>query len=178
METMEEGENGVSNWFLNAQLARLQVRDFLGTFSLNDIPVEKITDGSSIIVNLSKAREEGTHFVAIRFSKRSIFFFDSFGLINLVTMEKLLNTLLSDLARQTNRGRLIVELKHTIQDLRSDFCGFYCLYYVLITDSKYRGGQYDLKPFYTQRDRLAENDKIVIQNINSIISEAYRRQQS
>ena len=167
----------VSNWFLDAELARLKLDDYLGAYSVDDIPVEKIknNEASSIICNLSKAGEKGTHFVAIRFTKESIFYFDSFGLINLLHMRKLLSTLLSTLLRETGRRRLIFELHQSIQDIQSDFCGFFCLYYTLITDSAYKGRRYTLKNFYSQQDRLKENDLIVIQNINSVITDTYHR---
>ena len=63
---------------------------FKGTFSIDKIPTYK-DEKLSIIVNLSKENEEGTHFIGITSSKDTIIYFDSYGIeyINL-TIEKYL----------------------------------------------------------------------------------------
>ena len=63
---------------------------FRGTFSIDKIPTFK-DEKFSIIVNLSKENEKGTHFIGISSSKDTIIYFDSYGIehINL-TIEKYL----------------------------------------------------------------------------------------
>merc|ERR1712074_364057 len=63
---------------------------FKCTFSIDKIPTYK--DGKfSIIVNLSKENEEGTHFIGIMSSKDKIIYFDSYGIEYIdLTMKKYL----------------------------------------------------------------------------------------
>ena len=51
---------------------------FRGTFSFDKIPMFK-EKNFSIIVNLSKENEKGTHFIGISLLKNVIVYFDSYG---------------------------------------------------------------------------------------------------
>ena len=53
-------------------------RSFQGTYSIDNIPTIKNND-FSIIINLSKQNEKGSHFVAIFNKQNKIIYFDSFG---------------------------------------------------------------------------------------------------
>ena len=63
---------------------------FRGTFSIDKIPMFK-EEKFSIIVNLSKENEKGTHFIGISVSKNAVVYFNSYGLETMdLTIEKYL----------------------------------------------------------------------------------------
>ena len=82
-------EGGISNIYIDDLMKKISC-SFRGTFSIDKIPTFK-DETFSIIVNLSKENEKGTHFIGIMSSKDTIIYFDSYGIehINL-TIEKYL----------------------------------------------------------------------------------------
>ena len=68
---------GVSNIYINDLMKKISC-SFRGTFSRDNIPTFE-EENFSIIVNLSKEGEKGTHFIAIFVLKNKIWYFDSFG---------------------------------------------------------------------------------------------------
>ena len=82
-------EEGISNIYIDDLMKKISC-SFKGTFSIDKIPTYK-DEKFSIIVNLSKENDEGTHFIGITSSKDTIIYFDSYGIeyINL-TIEKYL----------------------------------------------------------------------------------------
>ena len=63
---------------------------FRGTFSIDKIPMFK-EEKFSIIVNLSKENEKGTHFIGISVSENVVVYFDSYVLETIeLTIEKYL----------------------------------------------------------------------------------------
>ena len=82
-------EGGISNIYIDDLMKKISC-SFKGTFSIDKIPTYK-DEKFSIIVNLSKENEKGTHFIGIMSSKDTIIYFDSYGIehINL-TIEKYL----------------------------------------------------------------------------------------
>ena len=70
-------EEGISNIFINDVMDKIS-RSFQGTYSIDNIPTIKNND-FSIIINLSKQNEKGSHFVAIFNKQNKIIYFDSFG---------------------------------------------------------------------------------------------------
>ena len=88
---------------------------FRGTFSIDKIPTFK-DEQFSIIVNLSKENEKGTHFIGISSSRNTIIYFDSFGIehINL-TLEKYLK----------KYSKKIIHSNIQLQHIFSSHCGFF-----------------------------------------------------
>ena len=69
---------------LNIYLMRIvyNIPGFKGVFSSDTIPkvtFTRLTPVTSIIINLSKSSEKGTHFIALIFKNAKINYFDSFG---------------------------------------------------------------------------------------------------
>ena len=84
---MEEG--GISNMYIDNLMEKIS-SSFRGTFSIDKIPMFK-EEKFSIIVNLSKENEKGTHFIGISVSKNVVVYFDSYGLETIdLTIEKYL----------------------------------------------------------------------------------------
>ena len=76
-------------------------RSFRGTFSIDNIPVFD-DDVFSIIINLSKQNEIGTHFIAVYVLKNKIIYFDSFGnQLNDSSLKKYLKNIENPLLFQT-----------------------------------------------------------------------------
>ena len=71
-------EDGISNVYIDKLMNKIST-SFHGTFSIDNIP-EIDNDVFSIIINLSKHYEKGTHFIAIYSLKDKILYFDSFGM--------------------------------------------------------------------------------------------------
>ena len=71
-------ENGISNVYIDKLMKKISSRSFNGTFSIDDVPVFD-DDVFSIIINLSKQHEIGTHFIAVYVLENEIIYFDSFG---------------------------------------------------------------------------------------------------
>ena len=73
-------EESISNIYID-QLMKKISWSFRGTFSCNNIPIFN-DENFSLIVNLSREGEIGTHFIAIIISSNQILYFDSFGIQN------------------------------------------------------------------------------------------------
>ena len=82
-------EEGISNVYIDDLMNKIS-KTFCGTFSIDNIPVIG-DDVFSVIVNLSKENEKGTHFIALSSLESKIIHFDSFGNQNInKTLEKYL----------------------------------------------------------------------------------------
>lgn len=94
---------------------------FLGVFPADGMPTIKTHKNTSLIFNLSKHNEPGTHYVAILFLNKKIYYFDSFGkpLTNKNIKQHLIKQKLP-----------IFYHKRSIQHKTSIYCGFFCLAYL------------------------------------------------
>ena len=115
---MEEG--GISNMYIDNLMEKIS-SSFRGTFSIDKIPMFK-EKNFSIIVNLSKENEKGTHFIGISLLKNVIVYFDSYGVetINL-TIEEYLK----------KYRKKIIHSNIQLQHLLSSHCGFFCISCIL-----------------------------------------------
>ena len=78
LPTIRMEENGISNVYIDKLMEKIS-RSYNGTFSIDNIP-NFDDDVFSIIINLSKHHEKGTHFIAIYSLKDKILYFDSLGM--------------------------------------------------------------------------------------------------
>ena len=69
--------DGISNQYIDQLMQEISYT-FRGTFSADNIP-EFEGENFSLIINLSNAREKGSHFIAVSISEKQILYFDSFG---------------------------------------------------------------------------------------------------
>ena len=84
-------EEGISNIYIDSLMNKIS-RTFYGTFSIDNIP-EINNDVFSVIVNLSKRNEKGTHFIAVSSRKNKIIYFDSLENQNInLTLKKYLKS--------------------------------------------------------------------------------------
>lgn len=153
---MVKSINGLTNYELEKFCKKIVGKHFLGVFPSDAFPNKFNNEkNSSIIFNLSKSNEKGTHFVAILKKNGKIYYFDSFG-------EKCTNkNILKNLKINTN---IIYYNTKKIQSITSNFCGLYCLAFLIVCQKENKSMSNFLnnfKPFYKQ------NDKIVLKLILS-----------
>jgi len=151
---------GLSGLYLERLLRSLPtpLHNFRGVFSIDAIP--RLTSESSIIFNLSRVAEKGSHFVAIYLSRERLYFFDSLGIISYLCHP----TLQTELLRLTQYYDVPLEIviREPIQPMQSLFCGFYCIYFILLYDSA-KPPQFRPDSFYMLQSPT--NDDIVVNNI-------------
>ncbi len=155
------GEDGISNVYIDTLMEKIS-SSFRGTFSIDNIPM--FTEKSfSIIVNLSKENEKGTHFIGISLFKNVIVYFDSYGVetINL-TIEKYLK----------KYRKKIIHSNIQLQHLFSSHCGFFCISCILCLENNIPFHKF-LKIFH--KKDLYLNDYISIKIITSFIKYMYLR---
>ena len=112
---------GLTNKYLE-NLSFKCLKQFLGVFPcdfLNDIKL-KVND--TLIVNLSESSKKGSHFVALSIKNDNVIYFDSFGL-------KCENPYILDVCKLNNKDIVYTDLQ--TQDIKSYFCGYFCLSFLI-----------------------------------------------
>ena len=145
----------VSNIYLNNVCKYL--KNYQGTFSCDAINKPNLNINiSTYIFNLSKLNEKGTHLVAIQINlkDKKVIYFDSFGLP--CTNKDILSFIFS-----VNNKYVYNSIQ--IQHLNSNYCGMYCLAFVMHHDSTSNFSNF-LKMF--NFSDLIKNDVIVIDYIS------------
>ena len=129
---------------------------YRGTFSCNTIPYFS-DQNFSVIVNLSKDIEKGSHFISLYFLRTKIIYFDSYGV-------KSHNLYINKYLSQYNKK--IIYSKKTIQHITSYFCGFFCILFILFTENNV-----SLEVFLSlfNTENLISNDKVCIETIKYYI---------
>lgn len=121
--------NGLTNGYLEKICNRILSNIFIGVFPCDVHPIIK-NNTFSIIFNTGKSNTNGEHFVAIFVNKNSVYYFDSFG-------EKCSNNNILKFINKNKKKRKIFYNPIKIQDDLSNFCGFFCLAYLLSKDINY-----------------------------------------
>ena len=113
--------------------------------------------GESYICNLSNSKSKGSHFVALQIKKNGVIFFDSYGLqcTNKDILQKLNDIGFNEITYCTK----------CVQSLFSEFCGFFCLAFLIFTENKSVESFLDL---FDEND-LEKNDTICINIIKEHI---------
>ena len=162
LPTIRMEENGISNVYIDKLMKKISSRSFNGTFSIDNIPVFD-DDVFSIIINLSKQNEIGTHFIAVYVLENKILYFDSFG--NQVND--------SSLKRYLKKYRKSIIFSNIqLQNLLSSHCGFFCVAFILCIENGMSLDNF-LKQFY--RNNLHLNDYICVNIIKIFINHMYLR---
>jgi hypothetical protein len=124
------------------------------------------TKRAAFIINLDLSTDKGSHWVGLFFNGLSQFtYFDSLGL------PPLQRHILSFIKNNSDR-RLIYNTR-ALQDILSNSCGLYALYFVLL---KARGASLNciLRPFSTSSNRQYINDRIISRLVLHLIGNTYR----
>ena len=159
--TIRMEENGISNVYIDKLMEKISI-SFNGTFSIDNIPVFN-DDVFSIIINLSKQNEIGTHFIAVYVLENKIIYFDSFG-------NQLNNSSLKRYLKKYKKPIILSKIQ--IQNLLSSHCGFFCIAFILCIENGITLDDF-LENFY--RRKLHSNDYIGVKIIKIFINHMYLR---
>lgn len=112
---------GLSNEFVENVGKKLFGNLFYGVFPCDAYPNIK-RKNFCVIFNLAKHNEDGSHFVTVVKSSKTIFYFDSFG-------RKCKN---SYILKFMNKFSLPIEYNDfQIQDRSSSLCGLFCIFFII-----------------------------------------------
>jgi len=153
---------GISNIYIENVFRQLPVKYWNGVYSADTIPIELANQDFSIIVNFSNYNEPGTHFITLTQIKGQMFLFDS-----LATPYVYLPRQLQNIMNEKNGTYL---LRHPIQDILSQFCGFYCIYFTLYLSLPPHVME-TYSPNLFSIVNLKSNDDLCIQMIKHMIAE-------
>ena len=145
---------GLSNSFLERIGKKILGSDFVGVFPC-DVHRKSRKKTYLIIFNTGRKNTLGEHFVAIKIGKKSVFYFDPFGE---PPTNSFIKEYISKLKRPLNWN--IVQIHHN----SSNFCGFYCLAYLMSVKKKMSFKKF-LNLFSIQNKK--SNDKKVVDFIVS-----------
>lgn len=146
---------GISNIYINKILYRYDI-NFKGVYSSDTIPRKKLNNNESIIVNLSKIKQKGTHFIAIKIINNELYIADSLKL-------QYYNKYIMSYIKRYN---IVHYAPFPIQSLYSIYCGFFAMSFVMYSNNKTFNQFYNL--FFKRM--LSKNDAISIKIISNCIS--------
>lgn len=154
--------SGLSNGYLKSLLGTLRegAPHFIDVVTAEELtPALLPTRGEwSLIVNTEKlAPGRGEHYIVLyQDSRRRLHYFDSLSMP--MSLFPLVEKLLTDINRPYLKNSV------QLQDVMSDFCGYYALDYVL---SRHLSRRCKRIPY--KRKNLIKNDSLVVQNIVTMI---------
>jgi hypothetical protein len=151
--------SGITNRDLEKLCKQFLDKNFLGVYPSDALP-QSNKPIQSVIFNLSKHDEEGSHFIAILKTPRKIFYFDSFG--KDCSNENIKKFIL-------NFNIKIEYNKFQIQNDTSSLCGYYCFYFLHTCSLKRRSLNYFIKIFTTNKNQLFINELKLLKYILKII---------
>ena len=105
----------ISNFKINEILKNN--KNYIGTFSKNNVP--KLKNNESTIVNLANSFDKGTHWVAMKYIDKKLFYFDSYGII-----------FIPDIIKKQYPNSKIIRNTFRLQSNLSVECGKFCLMFV------------------------------------------------
>lgn len=150
-----------SNIFLSGLLNLFDWREPVGIFSSNNIPESfKKESRFTIICNLSRANQPGTHFVSIIKREDTILYLDP--LATYIDFNGDITQFIEDCEVSS-----IITLKKPIQHEKSWMCGYFCVFFSLLYSKNVHGLK--LEKFVERGIR--KNDCICIRNIARIIEQ-------
>ena len=102
----------ISNFKINEILK--DNKDFVGVFSKNN--VSKLKNNQSTIVNLANSNDAGTHWIAMKYINKTLFYFDSYGI-----------PYIPDIIKNQYSDNKIITNVYRIQSNDSNECGKFCI---------------------------------------------------
>lgn len=145
---------GISNLFITSIL-NPTCPNFQGVYSADTVP-KTLTrhDTFSIVCNLSKVEETGSHFITIISVPSYVLYIDSFGVsCSVVELQNFLVSLRKPIFFNSTK----------IQHASSSFCGFFCILFVL----KFNHPSTIIR---FENVNLRKNDNICVKKIQDILN--------
>jgi len=153
---------GLTNVFIERTLSRVRnLKLWDGVYPCDRIPLRVLQRDFAIIVNLSNHNEAGTHFIAMTQIGDKMFYFDS-----LATNVNNLPHLLQRLIQERNGAPVITS---PIQGNHSNYCGFYCIYFILYLSLL--NHRHEFSPNRFSVIQLYDNDKLCMNFIYRMLSQ-------
>lgn len=121
---MEKNNLGLTNFYIERVMKKVS-KIFKGVYSCNTIPNLKLHKKFSIIVNLSRDDQQGTHWVSIFRNHKMLVYYDSLGL-------PLTNRDIKSFLCKINNHYNYNLFQNQCYD--SYNCGFYCLLFCLMLE--------------------------------------------
>ena len=140
----------------NIEYLLQNVDHFLGCFPLNGLPSFPTSFPKSMIINTQPSGHPGEHWVALVLTETNCYYFDSFALPTI--------PLNIDMYLQPHYKE-ITYLDYRIQDSTSNYCGAYCVCFVLHVQDDLTYDQF-IGHYYS--DDLLQNDKILKEDFSNI----------
>ena len=140
----------------NIEYLLQNVDHFLGCFPLDGLPSFPTSFQKSIIINTQPSGHPGEHWVALVLTETNCYYFDSFGLPTVPLNIKMY---------LQPHYKEITYLDYRIQDSSSNYCGAYCVSFVLHVQDNL---SYDQFIGHYHSDNLLENDEILKQDFSNI----------
>jgi hypothetical protein len=142
---------------------RNKAKIFQGVFASNNIPASlALQEKFAIICNLSPDSSPGSHWVTIYGQANAVYYLCSYGVIGYSTKNKSISSFLKKCRRPINFNW------KRLQNDNSNYCGYYCILFVLLADRN-RLTDIDLLSTYFTNN-LANNDKNCITYIKQILN--------
>ena len=114
---------GLTNLELIEYAKQLKIKNFRGVFMRDTLP-QRAYNKECGIVNLNTSNQEGSHWVAYLINGSQRIYFDSFGQVTPVELQKYLKT-----KAEWNRNLLVIQRNTDIvQHLNTHVCGHLCLF--------------------------------------------------
>ena len=105
----------MSNIFINNLLK--DYKNFKGCYSKDQIKL--IGDNKGMIINLQDSNQPGSHWIALKRVKNTIFLFDSFG-VGYIPI---------GISKVYKNYKIITNI-YRIQDISSNLCGMFCVLFI------------------------------------------------
>jgi hypothetical protein len=163
IERKMDEETGLTNIFIaNFMREKSNCRNFEGVFSADTIPEERLLKLArfSIIANLSKAKEKGTHFVCVmKLSEDSCLYLDPLAL------NFTLHSHIKKFIGRLQCGQPLI-LAKPVQAVMSTKCGWFTIYFCMLFDSAFNLNAALVK---FSSKTLLKNDHVCLKNIQALL---------
>ncbi len=138
-----------------------QVDGFIGAFPCDKIPaMSSRMKKYSVIVNLDTSQEAGSHWIALLIKNKTVFYYDPLG-------QKNNNEHITD---YMNKFAVQLYNKQQIQSKLSDYCGLYCLGFIIHSNSCTSPINRFNAMFCNSPPLFQFNDHIVVEYLINILS--------
>ena len=105
----------ISNFKINEILKNN--KNYIGTFSKDNVPILK--NNQSAIVNLANHNTKGTHWIAMKYVDKTLFYFDSYAI-----------PYIPDIIKNQYSDNKIITNIYRIQSNSSNECGKFCIMFI------------------------------------------------
>jgi len=156
-------KDGYTNVELNNICKELQI-PLIGIFMKDELNANNTKNGNYII-NLQNSNQDGSHWCAFRKENKTVLYMDPFGII----MPN------NDMLLFHKQFDSVFYSKFQIQDYKSSLCGLYCILFLFIATYDTEVSLLNrlsrfIKLFNTNKKKLKQNDKILLENLNYLLS--------